>query len=242
MTRAILLGKKTVTRRIVKFPLRGLITTDPSALGSSMPDGTQAETSDSQPVTLGLGEMMPDGVENLCPYGPVGSRLWIKEAYYAFGQWQLRINDDTGHREWHFLDLTTQSGQQYQFRAPSGYVKTARTDPSPGWWLRPSLFMPRRASRIALEITDVRIERLRDITEDQALAEGFSAMHDGVHVYFDNHLPHPNPGLSVTAVIAFVVYWQSINGRDSWSDNPWVWVVGFRRCEDAFEHPAPGSN
>jgi hypothetical protein len=50
-----------------------------------------------------------------------------------------------------------------------------------------------------------------------------------MHGYYLNHLPPPHVGISVTAVIAFAVFWQSLNGTESWEENPWVWVVGFRR-------------
>lgn len=189
MVSAILSGKKTVTRRIIKTP----------------------------------------GSQKTCPYGQPGDRLWLKESFYAFGYWENRFNQQHQREEWHFIDQTHASGHDYQFTAPTDYVKKPRADNRLAWWLRPSLFMPRRASRIDLQIVDVHMERLRDITDEQAQAEGFSPLYDGMHGYYLNHLTLPNVGISVTAVIAFAVYWQSLNGTESWEENPWVWVVGFRR-------------
>ncbi|MDB6143714.1 MAG: hypothetical protein JWP80_2758, partial [Pseudomonas sp.] len=152
-----------------------------------------------------------------------------KEPFYAFGHWEHHLNEDRQRQEWRFIDQTQSNGYSYQFSEPFDFVKMRRAHSPPGWWLRPSLFMPRRASRIDLEIVDVHTERLRDITDEQAQAEGFSPLYDGMHGYYLNHLPPPNVGVSVTAVIAFAVFWQSLNGVDSWDENPWVWVVGFRR-------------
>ncbi|MDB6052310.1 MAG: hypothetical protein JWR17_5056 [Pseudomonas sp.] len=224
MVSAILNGKKTVTRRIVKstqsvtsISAQYPTTTD---LGSG---GAMTEMeSESSTVTHSV-------AEDVCPFGQPGDQLWLKESFYAFGHWEAELNDSTQRDEWHFVDLTLSTGLTYQFVEPLDYVKTSRSDPRSGWWLRPSLFMPRRASRIDLEITAVHKERLRDITEEQAIAEGFSPLHDGTHGYFVNHMPPPNAGMSVTAVIAFAVFWQSLHGTQSWSENPWVWVIGFRR-------------
>ncbi|WP_297836567.1 hypothetical protein [Pseudomonas sp.] len=224
MVSAILNGKKTVTRRIIKpaesmsSPAGQHRTADLASGGNGNMAATATESATS---TQALGEE--------CPYGQTGDQLWLKESFYAFGHWEAEFNESTQRDEWHFLDLTLNSGLSYQYMEPADYVKTSRSDPRSGWWLRPSLFMPRRASRINLEITDVHKERLRDITEEQAQAEGFLPLHDGMHGYFMNHMPPPNAGMSVTAVIAFAVFWQSLNGTNSWNENPWVWVIGFRR-------------
>ncbi|MDY7560241.1 hypothetical protein QN382_10845 [Pseudomonas sp. 10B1] len=223
MVTAILHGKKTVTRRIVK---------QVESASSVSPRSTQP--------TLSLGaEMAEATIESLparllhsterCPYGRQGDVLWLKETFYAYGRWEARFNRGVNREEWRFLDTTLSSGMNYQYAQPADYLKTSRSDPRPGWWRRSNVFMPRRASRISLEITYVHKERLRDITDEQAIAEGFTALHNGTHGYFANHLPPPNAGISTTPVIAFAVFWQSLNGAESWEENPWVWVVGFRR-------------
>jgi len=230
MVNAILAGKKNVTRRIVKFPLRPMVSKDQPGPETHYGGGMQRESDDS-PAQIDLQSHFAEGAAGLCPYGDAGTRLWLKEAFYAFGRWEKHPSTKRGRDVWRFIDMTLQSGHDYCFEEPARYVKTSRNDPGPTWWLRPSLFMPRRASRVDLEVTDVRIERLCDITDEQARAEGFSPMHDGVHMYFVNHLPHPSTGMSITAVIAFALYWQRLHGSDSWNENPWVWVVSFRRLD-----------
>ncbi|MDB5984228.1 MAG: hypothetical protein JWQ69_5243 [Pseudomonas sp.] len=204
MVNAILNGKKTVTRRIVKSPDRM----------SGAGHGTSNSASDA-PSAEASTQAAHEFTQETCPYGQPGDRLWLKEAFYAFGHWENRFNEQHQREEWHFIDQTHPSGHDYQFTEPAGYVKKPRTDSHPAWWLRASLFMPRRASRIDLEIVDVHMERLRDITDEQAQAEGFSPLHDGMHGYYLNHLPPPHVGISVTAVIAFAVFWQSLNGAES---------------------------
>jgi|SRR5476651_2803927 len=231
MVRAILTGKKTVTRRIVKFPVRKQSAAEMDSMAYAPSNEHYADValdpSDTRPrESAGF---IHQGSEQLCPYGQTGDRLWLKEPYYAYGCWESRVDEKTRREGWHFLDLTQQRGYSYQFSRPDDYSSRTREDPNPTWWLRPSLFMPRRASRLEVEVTDVSIERLRDISDEQARAEGFSPMYDGIHTYFVNHLAYPNTGMSITAVIAFAVYWQSLNGADSWDENPWVWVVSFRR-------------
>jgi hypothetical protein len=233
MVNAILAGKKNVTRRILKPPLRRLVDTN-QGVDFHHPDGRQLE-SDSHSTQLDLKGFMQDGSIDLCPYGQVGATLWLKEPFYAYGRWERRPHQKSGREDWHFIDMTLESGHEYCFSQPEHYVKHARANSAPAWWLRPSLFMPRRASRVELVITDVRIERLRDITDEQARAEGFSPMYDGVHTYFVNHLPQPSSGMSLTAVIAFAVYWQKMHGVESWNENPWVWVLSFRRRDKSGE-------
>ena len=95
-------------------------------------------------------------------------------------------------------------------------------DDETGWqhgW-KPSIHMPRWASRLTLEITDVRVERLNEISEEDAIAEGVSV--DGVG----------NPGGPMRVhQRAFKILWNQINGPDSWAANPWVWAITFRRTE-----------
>lgn len=139
-----------------------------------------------------------------CPYGAVGDRLWVRET------WQSAAAMNQCH---HVDDYTI-------FKA---------TDPDwevmEGWKWRPSIFMPKFRSRITLEITGVRLERLHDITEADAIAEGFKASKQD---------SWRKPGAQVTQVTAvenFEQLWHKINGKDSWAVNPWVWVVEFKRID-----------
>ena len=148
-----------------------------------------------------------------CPYGQPGDRLWVRETWQSvpFGP----------HRDWPGCpDLRPQK--------PSEWNRTAvviwRADgemPGPEIW-SPSIHMPRWASRITLEITGVRVERLQDISEDDAAAEGVGPGYV------------PNSLGSTTCVGCrpmFARVWRDINGPDSWAANPWVWVIEFKRIE-----------
>ena len=119
------------------------------------------------------------------------------------------------------------------------YAATHTEEPPPRW--RPSIHMPRWASRITLEITGVRVERLQDITEEDAIAEGIyeDQVIVGAHCNGGTHTEvrgsrffgtDDNEGFEFAAG-AYKALWDSIYGRDSWDKNPWVWVVEFKRVE-----------
>lgn len=139
-----------------------------------------------------------------CPQGQKGDGLWVRETWGVSGingQWAIQYA--CGHVKKAFPD-------HYEFlaRAATKYA---------GNW-RPSIFMPRWASRINLEITGVRVERLQDITETDAEAEGVTVGQKCCN----------------EARCAYARLWDSINGKRpgcAWADNPWVWVVEFRRAE-----------
>lgn len=152
----------------------------------------------------------------LCPYGYQGDQLWVREAWRAVTEVDHLPPRDltTAHRLWYEADAPHQPG----------FGK-----------LRPSMFMPRWASRITLEITSVRVERLQDISEADALAEGIvecpiPADDEGPRRI--GYMVGPDDGksgLSVTPIQAYRDLWESINGPESWAANPWVWAIEFRR-------------
>lgn len=147
-----------------------------------------------------------------CPYGKPGDRLWVREAWRT-----LNVHDHVPPRE-----LT---GAKVSYDA-----STLRTEPSI-WWgkKRPSIFMPRWASRITLEITDVRVERLQDISEADAEAEGCDRLTwDGTQGPADL-IDWPLKTVDRPWANGYALLWESINGDDSWAANPWVWAVSFRR-------------
>lgn len=127
-----------------------------------------------------------------CPYGQPGDRIWVKETWQkaggASGYWWYRSTDS---------------------EADDG------GSPVSQW--RSSIHMPRHASRITLEITSIRVERLQDITEADAMAEGVDA---GKYA-----------GLERAAARAYSDLWESIHGPGSWEANPWVWVVEFNKVK-----------
>jgi hypothetical protein len=148
-------------------------------------------------------------------FGAPGERLWVREAFFAFGRWDTRFNARKGRDEWFFTDMTLASGLAYRYQADEGPGADphARREAgaAPAWHKRNALFMPRVAGRIVLEIVSVRVERLQDISEGDALAEGI-VLDEGQ-----------------TPVQAYRAVWERINGEGSWEANPLVWVVSFMR-------------
>ncbi len=140
-----------------------------------------------------------------CPYGARGDRLWVREAV------SLLSCKGPGR------DLAT-------------YDADGRTTPLDTWpWKRerqPGMFMPRGMSRITLEVTSVRVERLQDITEKDARAEGVEPAITYTKCY-PSKLAADGEHRSYRD--GFAKLWHAINGADSWQANPWVWVVEFRR-------------
>lgn len=153
---------------------------------------------------------------NACPYGSIGGRLWVRETWARDsedGALFYRADVGTGNEadDWqHNIDV-----------GASGYR-----------W-RPSIHMPRAASRITLEITAVRVERLQDISEEDAIAEGVEAIPSTGENCGPNRFSVNCGWLflnSPTAAGAYAMLWEQINGAGSWDANPWVWVVEFNRC------------
>lgn len=222
MVRAILDGRKTQTRRIMKvqpdtpeFGLRRIIE---SSIANEI--GMYFW---SQEDARGI---KARSKEFTCPYGDVGDRIWVRETF------QGPLFD--------FEKMETYQEDSSKFKKPEFCVYKADGKPAPeffdaddnlhcGW--RPSIHMPRWASRILLEITDVRVERLNCISETDAEAEGIDmeALFDSQDCY-DCIADHNMTGRP-TATGAFKYLWESIYGSDSWRANPWVWVIEFKRIE-----------
>lgn len=183
MVRAILEKKKSQTRRLVK----GL------ALDWLEPEGFT-------PEYVALPE------NRLCPYGNAGDRLWVREGceigFDGSGKpIMATFPDADGWQD-------TSQGFVLHPQAPAGAERWCLS-----WRRRPSIFMPRWASRLTLEVTEVRVQRLREITDEDARAEG---------VRDDGARDHVGP---------FSVLWSAINGkRAAWASDPWVWAISFRRA------------
>lgn len=137
-----------------------------------------------------------------CRYGQPGDRLWVREAWREWSD-----------AAWHYAaDGLVLPKQRDRDLAAFLAQRAPLTWESYRW--RPSIHMPRAASRITLEVTDVRVERLHKISRGDAMAEGcpFANLQDGE-----------------SPVRWYEYLWRAINGPDSWDANPWVWVVEFRR-------------
>ncbi|KRP44109.1 hypothetical protein [Pseudomonas poae] len=223
MVRAILEGRKTVTRRAISVNLTNRF---------DEPRG-QADVAAGYPFVECDEGYWP--AINFCPYGKPGDRLWVRETWgvisHDFDERGSMIDWEPDRpaspiREMRF-------GQGYY----SGHV-IYRADGEAVWagdddgggddrsaW-KPSIHMPRVASRLQLEITDVRVERLQDITEDQARAEGVRLYTD--HAELGNwwHVEGIET-YSADPRKSFELLWSSVGG--DWAANPWVWVVEFKR-------------
>ena len=147
-------------------------------------------------------------IDRACPYGQPGDRLWVRETWMDLS--------GTG------IELITGSRSRYAYRAdtPAGSYGD-ETSKEYGLKWRPSIYMPRAASRIKLEVVHVRVERLQDISEADAIAEGAPGGHGSIPGYLYAATPHEH----------YRHIWESINGAGSWGKNPWVWVVEFKRIE-----------
>jgi hypothetical protein len=213
MVRAILEGRKTVTRR----PVKGLKTDNPVV-----------DAFDDSPLIGACWDI--GGPVIRCPYGLPGDRLWVRESWWQAGDWQATYpEDDTGawcgsKRVVYSADGTPPNEPNHDY--PNGLRNGAYSaaEPNKIWRHRPSIHMFRWASRILLEITDVRVERLQAITYEDAVAEGVYRDTSRVWTATDEGGPchkYPEP--------AFRDLWNSINGASAWDANPWVWVVEFKR-------------
>jgi hypothetical protein len=203
--RTLLAGTKSQTRRAIK--------PQPSPSSTEAFVGADGVWRFSHPTARGPVSHEADDVR--CPYGAPGERLWVREAF---------IHEPA--------DYCWEASVSIPSRPASTVYRADFPDSQPGEGWKPSIHMPRKLSRILLEITDVRVERLQEISQADALAEGIEPMRCP-----DCHLAsYGLPGwghdqLNPTAQGAYRYLWESINGDGSWDLNPWVWAVSFRRIE-----------
>lgn len=211
MVRAILDGSKTQTRRVWKMPkgmewyvsgpLRGEETGDICDIG-------------------GKGWWSVDEVA--CPYGDVGDRLWVRET------WQGPILDDEQLAEFSGDGADAFKKPEFCVYRATDLLDAIDSDGKELGW-RPSIHMPRWASRITLEITGVRVERLNEISNVDAIAEGIEQVespHENTLLWRDYERGHYG---TVSPIASFSSLWESINGTGSWAANPWVWVIEFKK-------------
>lgn len=157
-------------------------------------------------------KLMPEllqsiGVGSACPYGMPGDRLWVRETWAWPGEEQVlyKANPDD-----------------------AALVERWKTDPNcPQVKWTPSIHMPKKFCRLWLELAEVRVERLQECSEADALAEGITGPH---HVGYPAYrMPGDSKPRYSSPIAAYESLWESINGADSWAENPWVWVLTFKR-------------
>lgn len=226
MVRALLAGRKTQTRRVLKRqPQRHYWECIEGYELRSTP--TNLVTVDGK-VAVQFHHRIPlnshEDVEpwNVCPYGQPGDRLWVREAFLFPKSLDdlspAEVGDkalDAGYSApWcptqYEVDGARRTAQEW------ASFMTPPTEAVPGR-LRASMHMPRWASRITLEITEVRVERLQSISEADAIDEGLQSTDGGA--WLPGPCDHPE--------WAYHLLWDQINGEGSWAANPWVWAVSF---------------
>lgn len=203
MVKAILDGRKTQTRRVVKLPHNNpLGTWEPTAFSGRDAHGREH----AEQVAIWHTRT---GDSLACPLGIPGDRLWVRETWRPTvvhgcamnvcdcGDVEVRYSADGGSK--FFRDEDIPQDWTMPAAAARGFV--------------PSIHMPRWACRLVLEITEVRVQRLQDISEADACAEGL-----GSPITRDCKVPK------------FADLWRAVYGPTAWSVNPWVWAVSFRRA------------
>lgn len=181
----------------------------------------------------------PARKEIKCPFGKPGDRLFVKETYFAYGQWKKDGATRTGAQKWRFEDLT---GTDFQYKylndPPQRLASGSREEI--GWHKRSALFMPRRAARSILEVKEIRVERLQDISAADAEAEGINLIDFNC---FENYLVGEDwiyngqnqreMHALEDPVMSFASLFDKINGGRgfTWLSNPWIWVIVFKKIK-----------
>lgn len=217
MVRAILAGTKTVTRRIVtpqphRVGERRLNCAEP---GNPPVVVTQLPGWEWKSTYAAAGSDFAGALAWHSPYGRPGDRLWVKETF----------------------TYITGNGIRVHYRAdgePIGHDgKVIETEPGLNRWMSP-IFMPRRLSRIRLELVSAGVERVQDITDDDARREGVQKFFERFQgIGRDQRITDGRYARDEEYRASFACSWDEINGhRALWNTNPWVWVVEFKRVVD----------
>lgn len=203
MVRALLADRKTQTRRPIKWRQTRATEIAEREDGSKWPWSEDADN--------------VCDYWHPCPFGAVGDRIWVRETWspdfsnhYPYQNAWYAADDDRR------LDIEIVDGVR-------GIYSPESDEHVPFRW-RPSIHMPRWVSRITLEITGVRVERLNDISQADAIAEGAPPSHHSIDAV-SQQFGYPDFSRSW-----FGQTWQNIYGKESWKANPWVWVIAFKRC------------
>jgi len=213
MVQAVLDGRKTMTRRTNGL---GIINKPPQSMGDwqfiGMVNGS------AHFITSRCGD-----IRITCPYGTVGDRLGVKETHYRYGRWVKNGLTKTGKQAWKFYATTDEV--RYMDDAPKRLHpklnrETIEHNKLSDWVKRPAIFLHKKNIRLWLEITEVRVERLQDITLADIQAEGI-----------------PDDRATYNAPIQcgkFKDLWDTLNAKRGypWSMNPWVWVLVFKLLKE----------
>ncbi|HFP9401516.1 TPA: hypothetical protein ACT16L_005442 [Klebsiella michiganensis] len=226
MVRAILDGRKTQTRRIMKVQPEPSKSRPGDFWFSSKKLESMVHVSDLVPGNSPIADCHLFFQEHCCPFGAVGDRIWVRETW---GVVSHELDEDGRIQPWtpdrpataiHEMPFGNGYYSGHAIYAADGDFTWGDDDgygDGRSCW-KPSIHMPRWASRILLEITDVRVERLKHIPRAGIIAEGYPAERESTGGQYDPFLWYRD-------------LWESIYGPDSWQANPWVWVIEFKRIE-----------
>jgi len=229
MVKAILEGRKTQTRRV-------LDNTHPVVTGF-VPNGEHGYwkgTAKSEQVIEQYITTFPFTIK--CPFGVVGDRLWVREAFMPdpsadSDHWN---DEDSLHTYYSWDGCGSKVSELPKALKTNKHVfyKAEANHPELSLWT-PNYRMPRWASRILLEITGVRVERLSNISRSDAVDEGIETFkidcgRDGLKTAYKDYTSHNNAITRNNPIDSFRTLWESVNGADSWDKNPWVWVIDFK--------------
>lgn len=209
MVGSILRGEKTQTRRLIK----------PQPEVSRLNGEEMVRFENNGYFGAHIAKVAADCAGVRCPYGVPGDRLWVKETHGIFGVDGRTVGVGYRERLPPGKTLAQTDGGLDLFLVTDEQAAWAEQRVDAALW-RPSIHMPRWASRITLDVTDVRVERLQDISEGDARAEGAVPCAPDHSDYYGGSYR-----------LGFEELWQSINGAESWSANPWVWAISFKRIE-----------
>lgn len=214
MVQAILEGRKTQTRRVIK-----------NVKGNCIPFGKK------------MVSHVLDAVErDLCPYGKVGDRLWVRENFKVVetssggtsNEAQCYGEDDYFSAVVQYTDGTEKFCDDLYIDTEDNInqpEQAVRFSKKSGWC--PNIFMPRWACRLELEITNIRVERLQDISEGDAISEGVEKIFGEEH--YSVWKDYTEDRLILSPIESFKSIWNSTGGK--WKENPWVWVIDFKVVE-----------
>ncbi len=205
MVQAILEGRKTQTRRVIKpqpewkdrkgLCSQGWSWSDKNTKLSSYPEA----------------DSFSEAISLCCPYGNVGDILWVRETWQET-TWMTKEDENYG-----FIYRASENGKDWE-------------DNTEDWKWKPSIFMPKEACRIKLRIVNVRVERLQDISEEDAIKEGVESFYSenlGKKLFKEYGYKNSYTGFPD---ISFKSLWDSINyDKFPWHKNPWIWVLEFER-------------
>lgn len=208
MVQALLAGRKTQTRRT-----RGLNQLNDFPNGWTL---AGFEQKNGKQVALFEGVHLRDKRKifksTTCPYGVVGDLLYVRETWMKppeINAKMLADGADTWPKVTYIADEDNVAAEQLR---------------SCGWTTKPGIHMPKRHSRIWLQLTDVQVERLQSICEKDAIAEG---IHQKIFNRKMIYRVYTNHGWIENPRISFATLWANVHGNDSWRENPWVWVLTF---------------